>query len=310
MIINLETIKVIFTLTALDTISLPPYKGSAIRGGFGHAFRKVVCAVRKKTCDDCLLEHRCAYSYVFETPPPTDAEMMSKYPRAPHPFVIEPPDGDKQVYQPGETLEFSLVLIGRGCDYLAYFVYAFEELGNMGLGRGKGKYRIDKVRSGEEVIYIADTRTLREPVRSTTRVSQGEPAKGLSLSFLTPTRIKYEEQLAPAPEFHMLIRNLLRRISSLSYFHGGEKLEVDYKGLIERSAKVQAVKKDVRWIDWERYSSRQDERMMLGGFIGEMEFEGDVTEFLPFLRFGELVHIGKATSFGLGKFKIRETIPS
>ncbi len=79
----------------------------------------MVCAVRKNDCSDCLLKHRCAYSYVFETPPPPDTAIMRKYPKAPHPFVIEPPDEDKQVYKPGEALEFSLVLIGRGREYLS-----------------------------------------------------------------------------------------------------------------------------------------------------------------------------------------------
>ncbi len=304
MVIGLPIAKVRFTLRALDTLSLPPYKGSAFRGGFGHAFRKVVCAIRKKDCTDCLLKHKCAYSYVFETPPPPDTVIMRKYPRAPHPFVIEPPDENKQVYEPGETMEFSLVLIGRGREYLPYFVYAFEELGNMGLGRGKGRYRIEKIHAGGEEIYTAETRTLREPRNALVIPAQTEPVTSLTLTFLTPTRIKYEEQLAPDPEFHMLMRNLLRRISSLSYFHTGNKMEADFKGIIERAGAVKTVRKDLTWIDWERYSTRQDARMKLGGFVGTMAFEGDIMEFMPYLRIGEIVHIGKATSFGLGKFRI------
>jgi hypothetical protein len=34
---------------------LPPYKGSAFRGVFGHALKRVVCAVRQPECRDCLL---------------------------------------------------------------------------------------------------------------------------------------------------------------------------------------------------------------------------------------------------------------
>lgn len=67
----------LFSLTATDTLNLPEYKGSTLRGGFGHAFRKVVCTFRGKQCDDCLLRHRCVYSYVFETPPPEGADLMN-----------------------------------------------------------------------------------------------------------------------------------------------------------------------------------------------------------------------------------------
>lgn len=302
MAIDLPLTKIALRLSATSTISLPPYKGSALRGGFGHAFRKVVCAVRKKECTDCLLKHKCAYSYVFETPPPPDTAIMRKYPRAPHPFVIEPPDEQKQVYEPGETMGFFLILIGRGREYLPYFVYAFEELGKMGIGKGKGQYKLEKIYAAGEEIYTAETRTLKDPGNSLAIPDQNEPVTSLTLSFLTPTRIKYEEQLTPDPEFHMLIRNLLRRISTLSYFHAQKRLDLDFKGIIDRAKSIRTVRKDIIWIDWERYSARQNTRMKLGGFTGTIQFDGNLTEFMPLLKIGEIVHIGKATSFGLGKY--------
>ena len=44
--------------------------------------------------------------------------------------------------------------------------------------------------------------------------------------------------------------------------------------------------------------------MLMGGIIGEVSYSGDLTEFLPLVRFCEKVHIGKQTSFGLGKIEI------
>jgi len=60
----------------------------------------------------------------------------------------------------------------------------------------------------------------------------------------------------------------------------------------------------LRWYDWERYSSRQETRMRLGGLVGEVEFEGELAEFLPYLFLGELIHLGKGTSFGLGRYGV------
>jgi hypothetical protein len=37
-----------FLLKAIDRLYLPEYKGSALRGGFGYAFKKVVCALKEK----------------------------------------------------------------------------------------------------------------------------------------------------------------------------------------------------------------------------------------------------------------------
>ncbi|MBI5601970.1 MAG: hypothetical protein HY879_01300, partial [Deltaproteobacteria bacterium] len=48
-----------FLLQARDPLVLPAYKGSTLRGGFGHAFKRVVCALRNQDCPDCLLKEKC-----------------------------------------------------------------------------------------------------------------------------------------------------------------------------------------------------------------------------------------------------------
>jgi CRISPR-associated endoribonuclease Cas6 len=126
----------------------------------------------------------------------------------------------------------------------------------------------------------------------------------LNLVFVTPTRLKFDGNLSPKPEFHILIRNLLRRISLLSYFHCGEELDLDFKGLIENSKSIKIKEEKLSWVDWERYSNRQETKMKMGGFVGSITFEGDLKAFLPFILLGEYIHVGKGTSFGLGKYEI------
>lgn len=312
-------------LLAKDTLLLPPYKGSTFRGGFGHAFKRVACVLKDKECSECLLRSKCIYSYVFETPPPEDTHILRKYPTAPHPFIIEPPLDTRRLYEPGEELKFGLVLIGRAIDYLPYFIYTFEELGRIGIGKGRGKYELREVRvegrtrGGEgregrtgEVIYRGDTKTLSSKYRLITghdllvKEDSRIPHLGsrIILLFLTPTRLKYEESLTSELEFHILLRNLLRRISLLSYFHCGKRLEIDFRGMIEKARKIRTRDRELKWVDWERYSARQETRLKMGGFVGSITFEGELEEFLPVLRLGELVHVGKGTSFGLGQYRI------
>ncbi|MBI5639738.1 MAG: hypothetical protein HZA17_04860 [Nitrospirae bacterium] len=138
MIINYQSY--LFSLSAKDIIVLPAYKGSTFRGGFGNAFKKIVCALKKNACTDCLLKEKCVYSYIFETPPPSDTKMMTKYTNAPHPFIINPPLEKKRAYKPEEDIRFGLTLIGKAVDYLSYFVYTFDELGKIGIGKDRGKY--------------------------------------------------------------------------------------------------------------------------------------------------------------------------
>ncbi len=326
-----------FQLIPEEPIILPSYKGSTLRGGFGNAFRKVVCALRKNDCDDCILKEKCVYSYVFETPPPSDTKIMRKYKSAPHPFVIEPPPEKRRGYTPKDEISFGLTLIGRAIDYLPYFIYTFDELGKMGIGKGRGKYELRAVsvqRSavssrGERplakdkddyvIIYSSDTKTLKsfkpsclnlhfnspQPSLKIRGGAEGGGVMSLTLNFLTPARIIYDSHLTLDLEFHMLIRQLLRRISLLSYFHCGiDMSDWDFRGIIEKAKEVTVKKSNLKWYEWERYSARQDARMNMGGFVGDVTFEGNIEPFMSLINAGEVLHVGKGTGFGLGKYGI------
>jgi len=43
----------------------------------------------------------------------------------------------------------------------------------------------------------------------------------------------------------------------------------------------------------------------LSGFVGEATYEGELSEFLPWLALGELIHIGKHTAWGNGRIELQ-----
>lgn len=294
---------------------LPPYKGSTLRGGFGTAFRRIACARGKEDCKQCILQASCPYAYIFETAPPQGSQALSKYESIPRPFVLEPPLEQKTLYAPGEKLLFGLVLAGRAIQYLPYFILAFKELGELGIGKGRNPYRltgmvgVDPLHGKEEEVYSADSgkvynRDLSvsgEMLKDAVRAMSGEQ---VVLDFQTMTRIKFEDSFVRYIEFHMLARSLLRRLSALSYFHHGEEWQAGFPELIGRAEHVTRTADHTRWVDWERYSRRQDARMRLGGVVGRVTYRGDLTEFLPMLKLGEIVHVGKACTFGMGKYRV------
>jgi hypothetical protein len=53
------------TFRAVDDLRLPAYAGSAWRGAFGHALKRLVCVTREPACPPCLLYRSCAYPYVI-----------------------------------------------------------------------------------------------------------------------------------------------------------------------------------------------------------------------------------------------------
>jgi len=48
--------------------------------------------------------------------------------------------------------------------------------------------------------------------------------------------------------------------------------------------------------------------MNLGGITGRIVYSGQVEPFLPYLQAAEILHIGKATSFGLGRVRMTAEI--
>ncbi|MFA4910033.1 MAG: CRISPR system precrRNA processing endoribonuclease RAMP protein Cas6 [Desulfobacteria bacterium] len=324
--VDLRGIKVgIFDLSieAKEPIILPAYKGSTLRGGFGNAFKKIVCVQKERDCSSCILKGRCIYSYVFETPPKPDTEVMRKYESVPHPFIIEPPSENRRNYKPGDGLTFGLTLVGKAIDFLPYFIYTFEELGRIGIGKGRGQFELKAVhaqngkvssspdfKNPKNPIYTSATKKLTPPdpvvINMDIPGSDGISDKTLTLRFLTPTRISYNGHITSELEFHILIRNLLRRVSLLSYFHCGIDTSAwDFKGIIERAKEIKTKETQLRWYDWKRYSSRQDTKIGMGGFLGEITFGGDVAPFFPLIMAGEVLHVGKGTSFGLGRYEMR-----
>ena len=309
------------TLNFLEKAILPPYKGSTLRGSFGTNFRRICCLQRKKDCIDCLLKQKCPFIYIFNSSPPPDTEKLRRYDNIPRPFLILPPLDKKQEYSPGEKLTFQLTLIGEAINYLPYFILTFKEMGKSGLGKkinGKrGTFELIRVdtlsfpddealkiySSFDDLIHNIDAKIYHSQIMERVKKMDREKVK---IIFTTPLRLRYERNYIRYPEFHHLIKALLGRLSSLSYFYCGEELKIDFKRFTQDAQKVKLVSCNYSWQDWWRYSSRQKVRIALGGVVGEATFAGELESFLPLLTWGELVNIGKGTTFGLGRYKIEE----
>jgi hypothetical protein len=279
-----------------------------------------------------MLKSRCVYAYVFETSPeatltseplsqasnPGQQESagasmtLHKYTKIPHPFIIEPPREGERNLGPGDTITFHLILVGRAIEYLPYFIYTFDELGKTGIGRGRGAYELLTVEAGGFQVYGAGDKTIRpfpanELVLPLTVEPDQAEQRQVTLRLITPVRISYGRSLASDLPFHVLIRNLLRRLYQLGYFHCGQGEPAwDHQRIIEAAQNVTVAEDNLQWWDWERYSTRQHVRMKMGGLVGEITYKGAMRAFEPFLGAGEILHVGKGTSFGLGKYEVRQ----
>jgi hypothetical protein len=307
------------TLTAEEPLFLPTYKGTTLRGGFGITFRRLVCyQPQLPTCDECLLRFNCPYTRLFNPFPAPGAEVLKNLKDIPLPLVIEPPLSKQREYEIGDTLVFHITIVGDAITYLSYLTLAFQELGRKGLGKSRGRFKLSCVEAlhpftGEAVVIyeVQQPNTIRSvtlPVTYDQCAVQADsmPKDIVQLRFLTPVRLKDKGNLVHSkqPDFHVVWRTLMRRISSLSYFYCGTRWDVDYPGLARVSHNVKLHNANARWIARQRYSTHQEQYIPISGIVGDFTFTGDLKPFMPYLVMGQFLHVGKGTIFGNGRYQI------
>jgi CRISPR-associated endoribonuclease Cas6 len=309
-----------FHLEPKAQLHMPAYnKGNVIRGGFGSTFRRIVCHANCREPETCDLRFVCPYTAVFNPFVPEGSEKISKNRDIPRPFVIKPPLETKETYVPGARLSFDLVVVGKAKDYLPYFIVTFKELCQFGLGRGRTACTlagVESVSPGGSVgsVYLSSDNTVRPPSDSirwpdllpVPSNNGKKEIRRIKLRFLTPTTLKADGLMARKVEFSHLIKRLRDRINALGYFYCGEGLDIDFKALGKAAEEVTTIRDSTAWISSSRYSRRRDVSHDLSGFVGEVVFEGRLEPFLPYLKLGEYLHVGKNAVFGNGWFRIEE----
>lgn len=299
-----------FTLSPREPIRLARMnKGITLRGAFGSSLRSLICADRTASCETCRLHPNCPYGYIFAPKVPEDAQRLRLNRDIPRPFVIKPPLGERQLYEPGDSLCFDLVIVGKACQLLPYFLISFRNLGERGIGVNRGRFEILKVEALDaygdvDLVMRAADPMVRVPEKSISLADlPPPPARRVRVEFLTPVLLK-SQGVWVRPTFGPLFRRLRDRIHALSYFYCQTPLAMDFKLLGERAEEITVIGESLRWVEENRYSKFRDLRHTLKGWVGTVMYEGEIELFWPFLWLGQYLHVGKAAVFGQGWYRL------
>jgi hypothetical protein len=135
-----------FILSAQQEAYLPSYKGSLLRGAFGHALRRTVCVMGpQQPCPTCMLRKQCAYPRIFETiiePEEKVPRFLRGLPTGPQPYVFEPFD-EQRLYRAGESLSFDFILLGQAVELHPFAIFAVSQMAEQGLGFKRIPFRLE-----------------------------------------------------------------------------------------------------------------------------------------------------------------------
>jgi hypothetical protein len=298
---------------AQDSIYFPPGKsGNIVRGAFGTIFRQLVCAGQCHNARTCEQRASCPYARIFE-PVAQPAEGPSGLHDWPRPFVFRAAHLDGVTIEPGRQFYFDVHIFDLKEPSIVYFVLAFVQIAKEGIGPRRGRARL--IRAGQldasgrpaARVYNGDAFVPNElqPPISLGLAAGTETVDKVHVRFMTPTELKHGQLLATRPDFAVLFGRIRDRLSTLRALYGPGPLDIDFKGMGDRAALVTMTRCNLQFSEAERRSARSGERHPLGGFVGETEYEGELGEFMPYLRAAKWIGIGRQTVWGKGVIEVQ-----
>jgi hypothetical protein len=131
--------------------------------------------------------------------------------------------------------------------------------------------------------------------------ARSNPVSRIRVHFLTPTELKAAS--ADAIDFAVLLARARDRVSTLRSLYGAGPLEIDFRGLAQRARAVKTLRSELHPVIVERRSSRTGLRHGIGGLVGFTEYEGDLSEFLPYLEAASWTGVGRHCTWGNGQIR-------
>ena len=254
--------------------NLPFFLGSQLRGAFGYGLKKVVCINPSFKCEGCFAKENCIYYDFYE-----DKNKFHKYR---FDFELTP-----------KTYKYNLYLFNDATKELPYIISAIHKtITEFGFGKDRKKYNFFTIKVNDKMAFDGEEFSI--PENNIKEFLNTDYSKNITINIKTPIRIKRDGKLIKDIKLFDIVNSIYQRERNLNDLTFS-KLPFTPQGNITFSLKHQNLT---------RYSNRQQTKMKIDGMIGKIEVQGIDEKSYRYLKLGEIIGVGKLTTFGLGKIKI------
>ena len=263
---------------------------SAIRGIFGRTIKDIFCIQRNIICNACSFKD-CLYYELFE-------KKYGNYQRF-HPYILQDITPDKNT----NTLVIQITFIGKICEQISQLLHGLLRMQKYALiaARNSSKIMIKKITDQTgNVIYKENVGKLEMPIISEAIIEK-QPVKKINLHIETPFRVKYNNKLLQSFVWHAFLQTLYNRLKYLNQNYCSSSVKLH---LLEKDFDVKVSADNTYWKEQFRKSYIQNQKMSFGGLVGDVVLENINEDTYALLKLGEIFHVGKQTTFGLGKYTI------
>jgi len=283
--------------------------GPILRRILGKALVERFCPFGRPLCEDpenraapserCDLAEVCPYGVLF-------AGSLTGRP----PFALFVP-----LRHAGPVVPVELTLFGPAVRVFAWAIEAVVTALAAGVGALRRPYRVIRVEAihadGARTTLCQDGTPLPTCFSPETLVVSDESVDAetpVIVDFLSPTRLKTGGRLLMgpgAPPFAVLVARILDRYRDLFGDGADPLVPRSLRGpTFALAARIEAIYDEVEWVEVDDYSARKAQEMQMGGKVGRVVYGPGAGAFVPILRLGEILHVGKNAASGCGRIAV------
>lgn len=291
-----------FTLLFAEGAKLPKFPALALRGLLGWSLQETVCPFLQKNkyeCKKCIVRNDCPYFCLYE-----QQASIPGLAEAPKGYMLYSPPGPR-----GQEINLNLTLFGKCHNFLPAIMEALFNCGRKGLGNARNCFKIISLQE------LTPARKNKLPVKASghkkgmgpfTLTSWLNNTGSISqIRFVTPLRLRKKGKYISKMDWPFFYSSLGRRLEGLNRLYGDGKGFGREKWLatIKEFDRWQQPVGKMKWHDLSRYSSRQCQKVPLGGLVGNLQISNIKSAQNLWLQTASLTHVGKGAVMGLGRIE-------
>ena len=279
-------------IRAINSIEMPEYAGSALRGAFGHALKDSAClsAAQNKGKCVCRVEDACVYQQLF-APLAQQSQALSRHYTVAPPLIIEAHAMPSKL-EPEQHAYFDVTCIGQQANAQWPIIQLALQ---KALKKGIGWRHPER---GSAQLLAVNTLTVPE--------MEAQSTDDWHIQLLSHTRLQHQGHILKAQEWeasHWFMA-LMRRYTLMQEAYQLPLPQVNWQKLAPLISQLSWHSVDLHDVEWTRWSNRQKQTVPLNGVIGTFVLESVPPALQPYVYYGQWLHVGKNSMFGLGQYQV------
>jgi len=307
-----------FKVQPTESVVFAEQPGTALRGALYQVLSDNFCSEPNGVVTPVHAAH-CPVCWLLAA----EDQEAARGQNLPRPLMIEPPAA--KTYHRGDVFTFGLTVVGQAQDMFPYLARAVQKMGTIGVGKGRGRFKLIGINEYNPLTGverpILERNLVRQPVHQITSTNISRAAtlfstQHVTLELLTPLRLISQKQLVKHPDPVVFIQRLVERCQRITEYYAEtetpptrDEWAAVYQALNAIASQVTIISDLTEWVEVFSGSRRQQRYTPISGLVGCVRWAGPLKDLLPWLLWGQSLHVGKNAVKGDGWYRLSDAIP-